>query len=61
LNAEIEQGYLSACLPHLANIAYATGRTLTFDPATETFAADAEANALLTRKYREPYVVPAEV
>ena len=61
LNAEIEQGYLSACLPHLANIAYATGRTLTFDPATETFKGDAEANALLTRKYREPYVVPTEV
>ena len=61
LNAEIEQGHLSACLPHLANIAYATGRTLTFDPATETFTGDAEANTLLTRKYREPYGVPAEV
>ena len=61
LNAEIEQGHLSACLPHLANIACATGRTLTFDPATETFQGDAEANAMLTRKYREPYVVPTEV
>ena len=61
LNAEIEQGHLSACLPHLANIAYATGRTLTFDPARETFQGDAEANALLTRKYREPYVVPTDV
>ena len=61
LNAEIEQGHLSACLPHLANIAYATGRTLNFDPATETFRGDEEANAMLTRKYREQWVVPMEV
>ena len=61
LNAEIEQGHLSSTLPHLANIAYATGRTLKFDPAKEVFQADDEANALLTRKYREPYVVPKEV
>ena len=61
LNAEIEQEHLSACLPHLANIAYATGQTLNFDPATETFKDDAEANAMLTRKYREPYVVATEI
>jgi hypothetical protein len=60
LNAGIEQGHLSASLLRLANIACATGRALTFDPATEKFQADAEANALLTRKHREPYVVPTE-
>ena len=61
LNAEIEQGHLSACLPLLANIAYETGRTLNFDPAKETFKGDDDANRLLTRNYREPYVVPNEV
>lgn len=37
------------------------GRTLIFDPATETSQADGEPNGLLTRKYREPYVVPTDV
>jgi len=35
------------------------GRRLTFDPATETFPDDSEANALLAREPREPYVVPS--
>jgi len=61
LTAEIEQGYKSACLAHLANIAYETGRTLSFDPQKEVFLGDDEANKLLTRDYREPYVVPKEV
>jgi predicted dehydrogenase len=61
LTADIAEGHLSSCLPHLANAAYVTGRTLTFDPAKEMFVGDDEANRLLTREYRSPYVVPNEV
>ncbi|MEW6744528.1 MAG: Gfo/Idh/MocA family oxidoreductase [Planctomycetota bacterium] len=61
LTSEIESGHISTVLPHLANIAYRTGRTLSFDGARERFSGDREANALLTRDYREPYVVPEEV
>jgi hypothetical protein len=42
----------------LANISYRTGRKLVFDPATETFPGDREANAYLTRQYRAPYLLP---
>ncbi|MBI3698703.1 MAG: Gfo/Idh/MocA family oxidoreductase [Acidobacteria bacterium] len=61
LHCEILEGHLSTALCHLANIAFRTGRKLTFDPATETFPGDAEANRYLTRTYREPYVVPDQV
>ena len=37
------------------------GRKLEFDGATEMFQNDSEANVLLTRKYRAPYVVEAKV
>ena len=40
---------------------YKLGRKLTFDPKTETFPGDAEANKLLTRVYREPYGLPDKV
>ena len=61
LACEILPGHMSTSLCHLANIAFRTGRKLVFDPATETFPGDKEASALLTRKYREPYVVPDRV
>jgi predicted dehydrogenase len=61
LHCEILEGHLSTSLCHLANIAFRLGRALHFDPATETFPGDPEANALLTRKYREPFVVPNKV
>jgi hypothetical protein len=61
LTADIEQGVLSADLCHLANISYRTGRKLKFDPAKEQFINDSEANKLVTREYRKPYVVPATV
>src|SRR5579859_3133317 len=34
------------------------GRTLSFDPAKEKFVNDPEADKLLTREYRKPFVVP---
>ena len=40
---------------------YIVGRHLKFDGKTESFVGDDEANALLTRNYREPFVVPAKV
>ena len=58
LTCEIEEGHLSASLPHMANIAYQVGRTLEFDGQAERFKGDKEADALLTRAYRAPYVVP---
>ncbi len=36
------------------------GPWLQFDPTKETFTANAEANALLTRRHRKPFVVPGE-
>jgi predicted dehydrogenase len=35
------------------------GEALSFDPQSETFKDNDAANAMLTRQYREPYVVPA--
>ena len=61
LNCEVEQGHLSTSLCHLANIAYRVGRKLEFDSQSETFSDDEAANALLTREYREPYVMPDQV
>jgi hypothetical protein len=62
LHCDINEGYLSSALPHLANISYLVGRGLTFNGAAEKFVNDPEADALLTRKeYRKPYVVPDNV
>lgn len=58
LHCDILEGYMSACLPNLANISYRLGRELTFDGAKEKFVKDKEADKLLTREYRKPYVVP---
>jgi hypothetical protein len=55
-------GHYTAALIHLANISYRLGgRSLTFDPVTEKFVNDNEANAMLTRQYRKPFVVPEKV
>lgn len=61
LHAEIEETAISTALCHLGNISYRLDRELRFDPAAMKFVGDAEANTLLTRKYRTPYVVPDRV
>jgi predicted dehydrogenase len=61
LNAPVETAHLSSALAHLGNIAYRLGRVLEFDPSAERFIGDEEADALLTRDYREPFVVPERV
>jgi predicted dehydrogenase len=61
LNCDILVGHKSTCLPHLGNIAYRVGETLEFNGEFEKFIDNQEANMLLTRKYRHPYVVPEVV
>jgi predicted dehydrogenase len=58
LDNDILNGHMSAALGHLGVISYRTGRKLAFNPDTEKFVNDKEADKLLTRNYREPYVVP---
>ncbi|MEZ0542142.1 Gfo/Idh/MocA family protein [Fibrella arboris] len=61
LNGPVETAHLASSLAHLGNIAYRLGRTLDFDPQKEMFVGDKQANAMLTRKYRAPYVIPTNV
>lgn len=61
LHAYINEGHLSTSLCHLANISYRVGRSLKFMSEHEKFANDSEADAMLTRIYRQPYVVPEKV
>jgi len=56
--ADIEQGHISTATCVLANMAMQLGRTLTFDPKTHQVVGDDEANRLLRRPYREPWVHP---
>ncbi len=60
LNAEIEIGARSAAYCHLANIGYRLNRLLKVDPSGK-FMGDNEAQAMQTRKYRAPYVIPDKV
>ena len=61
LNCDIAEGHYSSALPHLANISYRLGRELKFRGDYEKFVNDSEADTLLTRIYRKPYIVPEEV
>ena len=61
LNCDIEEGFMSTALPLIANIAYKTGETLRFDDEFERFIGQEEANMMLSRNYRAPYVVPVQV
>jgi len=61
LHADIEEGHFSTTLAQLATISQRLGRKLVFDPKTETVTGDAEANRMLRREYRKPYVFPDKV
>jgi hypothetical protein len=61
LHCPLTDGFYSSALPALANISYRLGRSLKFDAAAGKFANDREADAMLTRVYRQPYVVPDAV
>lgn len=57
--ADIEQGYISTASCILANLSQKLGRSLKWDAAKGEIAGDAEANGLLKRPYRAPWVHPA--
>jgi predicted dehydrogenase len=61
LHCDIAEGVMSSDLPLLANVAYLQKRQLTFEGMHEKFVADTEADSMLTRDYRSPYVVPEMV
>jgi hypothetical protein len=61
LNADILEGHMSTSLCQLGNIACRLKRTLNFDPASEKFVNDAEANTYLTKIYRPPYLLPEKI
>jgi predicted dehydrogenase len=56
--ADIEQGYMSATACILGNISMTLGRSLTWDHAKGMVVGDEEANRLLRRPYRAPWVHP---
>lgn len=62
LTCDIYEGFMSTALPHLSNISYRLGgESLQFNPVTEKFINNEGANDMLTRPYREPFVVPDKV
>lgn len=56
--ADIEQGCISSACCILANVALQVGRTLAWDAAAGRVTGDDEANQLLRRPYRAPWVHP---
>ena len=56
--SDIEQGYISTASCILANLSMNTGRTLTWDAEQQRVVGDVEANRLLRRPYRAPWVHP---
>jgi hypothetical protein len=63
-NAQVVESFnvikenLHAVKVNLDKTSYTLGRVLNFDPKNERFVGDDEANAMLTREYRPPFVVP---
>ena len=56
--ADIEQGYISTASCILANLSMKAGRTLTWDAEKQQIMGDDQANQLLRRAYREPWMHP---
>lgn len=56
--ADIEQGHISSASCILANLSMRLERTLAWDPVAHRVVDDAQANQLLERPYREPWVHP---
>lgn len=56
--SNINEGYISSASCILANIAMGLGRTLEWDPVEGQVIGDDEANALLRRPYRSPWIHP---
>ena len=62
-NGPVQTGHLSSALAHLGNISYRLGYQLSFDPIAERFIGhgESEANAMLSRDYRSPYLLPEKI
>jgi len=58
-NADVEIGYRSISPCHIGTIAYRLGRKVKWDVKAETFPGDAEAQAMMTKRYRAPWKLPA--
>jgi len=59
--ADIEQGHISTASCILANLSAQLGRSLTWDAGKHQVVGDDEANKLLRRDYRKPWVHPEPV
>jgi len=58
---DMQQHLAAATGKELAGTTYRFGRTLRFDAKAENFPSDEDANRMLTRPYRKPFVVPEQV
>ncbi len=56
--ADIEEGHISTASCILANLSMKLGRSLKWDAAKQQVVGDEEANKLLARPYRQPWVHP---
>ena len=56
--ADIEEGHISSASSIMANLSMQLGRTLEWDPQAHQVVNDPEANKLLARPYRAPWVHP---
>lgn len=55
--SDVEIGHRSATVCHMANIALRLGRKLNWDPKTERFVGDDDANRMIARPMRAPYTL----
>jgi predicted dehydrogenase len=62
-NGPVQTAHLASSLAHLGNISYRLSRQLEFDPVAERFTGEgeSEANSMLKREYRPPYLLPEVV
>lgn len=58
-NADIEIGHLSTTMCHLGNIAFRVGHEVRFDQQTQAFVDAPDADALLSKAYRDPWSLPS--
>jgi hypothetical protein len=56
--AGIERAHRSSVLPLLGMLSWRLGRSVQWDGAKEEIVGDPEANAMLKRPYRAPWVYP---
>jgi len=56
--ADISEGHISTASCIIANLSMKLGRPLIYDPNAKRFTNDAEADKLLQRSYRFPWIHP---